>query len=171
MKRLLLCRHAKSSWKDPDLHDIDRPLNKRGKRNAPEMGRRLADRGIRPDLVIASPARRALNTAGLLARELGFRRKKITVRKEVYEATADGLIDLLRGLDDDAGLVMLVGHNPEITDLANTLGGLDIDNVPTCGIVALDFQAGSWRDVGRRTAALAFFDYPRRGEEEKSSSR
>ena len=162
MKRLFLCRHAKSSWKDLSLDDIDRPLNKRGKENAPEMGRRLNAQGIRPDLIISSPAKRALKTARCLAKELDFDKKKIRIMEEIYGAYAEELLEIIRGIDNDAELVIIVGHNPETTVLANILGDLDIDNVPTCGIVALDFSVVSWAQVRKGKGTLAFFDYPRK---------
>ncbi len=169
MKRLILCRHAKSSWKDMTLSDIDRPLNKRGKRNAVEMGRRLADQDIRPDMILSSPARRARKTARQLAKALGFGKKNITFREKVYGATADELLGIIQGFDDAADLAIVVGHNPETTELANILGNLDIDNVPTCGIVSLVFSAGSWQKIGAGNGTLVFFDYPRKGGRERSA--
>lgn len=169
MKRLLLCRHAKSSWKDITLEDIDRPLNKRGKRDAPEMGRRLAAGGIKPDMIISSPARRACKTARQLAKLTGFGKKNIILLREVYAASANELLAIVREFDDAASVVFVVGHNPETTVLANMLGDLDIDNVPTCGVVALDFAVDSWQQIGENKGTLVFFDYPRKGEEAKES--
>lgn len=169
MKRLLLCRHAKSSWKDITLEDIDRPLNKRGKRDAPEMGRRLAAGGIKPDMIISSPARRARKTARQLAKLTGFGKKNVILLREVYAASANELLAIVREFDDAASVVFVVGHNPETTVLANMLGDLDIDNVPTCGVVALDFAVDSWQQIGETKGTLVFFDYPRKGEEAKES--
>lgn len=169
MKRLLLCRHAKSSWKDITLEDIDRPLNKRGKRDAPEMGRRLAASGIKPDMIISSPARRACKTARQLAKLTGFGKKNVILLREVYAASANELLAIVREFDDAASVVFVVGHNPETTVLANMLGDLDIDNVPTCGVVALDFAVDSWQQIGETKGTLVFFDYPRKGEEAKES--
>ena len=162
MKRLLLCRHAKSSWQDGSLADIDRPLNKRGKQNAPEMGRRLRRLGLRPDLVISSPARRARHTAKLLAKECGVPRKKIHLIPEVYDSYPAKLLQLIQGLDNRWNTVLIVGHNPEVTILANLLADLGLDNVPTGGIVALDFEVGAWSEVGELEGALNFFEYPRK---------
>jgi phosphohistidine phosphatase len=167
MKRLLLCRHAKSSWKDLTLSDIDRPLNRRGKKDAPEMGKRLAALGIRPDMIVSSPACRALATARKMAGALGFGRKNITIIEEVYGATVEELLDVIQGLDDAADLVLIVGHNSETTVLANILGNLDIDNIPTCGVVSLDFSVRSWRKIGPGQGALVFFAYPRKGGMER----
>lgn len=164
MKKLLLCRHAKSSWKDLALRDVDRPLNKRGKRDAPEMGGRLKALGIRPDMIVTSPAVRARKTAKQLARALGYKKSKVRVIVEVYAATAEELLRVVRDFDDRDDLVILVGHNPETTALANIIGDLEIeiDNVPTCGIVGLDFAVASWKEVGKARGTLAFFDYPRK---------
>jgi len=164
MKHLLLCRHAKSSWKDGTLADIDRPLNKRGRQNAPETGRKLRKRGVQPDLVVSSPARRALDTAKLLARECGISEKNILVVASVYDSYPAKLLQLIQGFADRCDTVLIVGHNPELTILANILGDLSIDNVPTSGIVALDFAVNSWSEVDEGGATLSFFDYPRKEE-------
>lgn len=162
MKTILLCRHAKSSWKDLSLADRDRPLNKRGKRNVPEMGRRLAERGITPDAVISSPAVRAVKTANRLVRELGFPKKNIQVRPAIYETSPTLLLALIRNLPETQETVILVGHNPEFTTLANILGNLHIINVPTCGIVALEFCVNTWEEIMEGKGSLVFFDYPKK---------
>ena len=150
MKQLLLCRHAKSSWKDMTLIDRDRPLNKRGKKDAPEMGRRLAAQGIRPEMIVSSPAKRARKTAGQLAKALGFCKKNIIVHEKIYGASTDELLKIIQGFDDDIASVIMVGHNPETTIMANIFGDLDIDNVPTCGVVAYDFTVSSWQEIKKR---------------------
>lgn len=162
MKQLFICRHAKSSWKDARLADIDRPLNKRGKMNAPEMGKRLKRRSLKPDLIVSSPARRAIATATGIAGELGISRKRILAEDAVYNSYPAKLVKIIQRVDDAHDRVMIVGHNPEITVLANLLGGLHIDNVPTGGIVALDFDVGSWKKVSEEKGILLFFDYPRK---------
>ncbi|NOX80452.1 MAG: histidine phosphatase family protein [Deltaproteobacteria bacterium] len=166
MKSLLLCRHAKSSWSDNTLADIDRPLNKRGKRDAPLMGARLAMLGVKPDAIVSSPARRAYKTARHLAGTLGFSRKMILVINEIYEASPDVLLAIIGAFDNRADQVVMIGHNSEITVLANRLGGLGIDNIPTCGVVALDFAVRSWRDVTKSRGVQVFFEYPRKIHDE-----
>lgn len=163
MKRLILCRHAKSSWKDITLEDINRPLNKRGKRDAPEMGKRLAGQGVKPDVIVSSPARRARKTARQMAKRLGFKKKNVLILEKMYAASVDELLEIIHKFDDDTNLVVMVGHNPETTLLANILGDLDIDNVPTCGLVSLDFAVDSWQEIGKVKGSLVFFDYPRKG--------
>lgn len=164
MKRLLLCRHAKSSWKDITLEDIDRPLNKRGKKNAPEMGKRLCTQGIRPDMIVSSPAKRARKTARQIAKVTGLGKKNVIVLEKIYAASPRELLEIIQDFDDTASVVLMVGHNPETTMLANALGDLEIDNVPTCGIVALDFKVSSWKEVAKNKGRLVFFDYPRKGD-------
>jgi phosphohistidine phosphatase len=162
MKRLVLCRHAKSSWKNSSLGDIDRPLNKRGRKNAPEMGRRLIKGGVKPDLIVSSPARRAYKTAVFLARECGIPDKEIRIINAIYDAYPLKLLEIINGFDTIHDQVVMVGHNPETTVLANLLGRLKIENVPTCGVVVLDFAAGSWAEIEEGKGALFFFDYPRK---------
>ncbi len=160
-KQLLLCRHAKSSWNEAVLSDIERPLNKRGKRDAPEMGRRLAHRGIRPDLILTSTAVRARTTATCLAAELGYAQEQLQVRTDLYAATVPSLLALLQEQEPQYPTIMLVGHNPECTSLANFLGGLHIENIPTCGIVALEFTLTAWQDLAAGKGTLLFFDVPK----------
>lgn len=144
------------------LADIDRPLNKRGKRDALEMGRRLAEQGVRPDVILSSPAKRACKNAGKLAKAMGLGRERILIRDELYGAASDELLEVIRGLGDKIATAAIVGHNPEITVLANMLGNLDVDNVVTGGVVAYDFDVGSWQKVKRGMGKLAFYDYPAR---------
>ncbi len=163
LKRLLLARHAKSDWNDPRLTDRERPLNGRGEKNAPEMGRRLLRLGVHPGRIICSSAVRALATARLLAHELGVAPRDLTVLDELYAASPGSVLQLIHGLDADDAEVMLVGHNPECTACANLLlGRLAIDNVPTCGVVALEFPVSRWADVAPGGGRLLFFDYPKK---------
>lgn len=161
-KTLYLVRHAKSSWKDSSLDDADRPLNKRGMRDAPEMGKRLARAGVRPDLITSSPAVRALTTAQGIAGELGIKKSKIDINEDIYTFNAEGLLEAIRGLDDKQNTVMLVGHNPATTILLNELSGADIDNVPTCGVARLEMNTDSWAQVKSGSAELVSFDYPKK---------
>ena len=162
--RLLICRHAKSSWHDANLNDFDRPLNKRGERDAPEMGRRLARQGVRPDLIMTSPAARALATALHYARSLGIPPAQVRRNMAQYAASVSELIRLIRTVDSGVATLMLVGHNPESTALANELGGLHIGNIPTSGIVALAFPRCAWAELTAGSGVLLFFDYPKKQE-------
>ena len=163
MKLLILVRHAKSSWDDPDLEDIDRPLNNRGKKDAPEMGQRLFKQGIIPDRVISSPARRALSTAKKITKELNYPKENIQVKEEIFEAGPDNLLLLIRNIQDNPGTLMVFGHNPSITEFANALTGINIHNIPTCGVVSIQFDVNEWSEIDYRKGKLVFFDYPKKG--------
>lgn len=165
MLRLTLLRHAKSSWDDRGLADADRPLGPRGLRDAPEMGRRLAARHDLPDLIVSSPALRALATARAVAREIGYREDRIVPEPGLYLADAATVLAFLRGLGDAPRHVMLVGHNPGFTDFANRLDDLSIDNLPTAAMLCVDFTAGRWRDVEPAAAGFAWLDYPKKQAE------
>jgi phosphohistidine phosphatase len=162
MKTLFLVRHAKSSWKDATLADRDRPLNKRGKRDAPRMGKRLASRGARPDIMITSPAIRARKTATKIANEIGYTKHRIVVDESMYLGGTTGMLKVIRSLDHGVSTAILFGHNPGMTDLVNYLAHTDIENVPTCGVAEIHFNADSWADVVGGGGELADFDYPKR---------
>jgi phosphohistidine phosphatase len=162
MKRLTLVRHAKSSWKDPELADFDRPLSKRGKQDAPLMGKRLAGRDLRPELIVSSPARRARKTAKLIARELDLADERLVLEAKIYEAEPAVLLEVVRGLDDRWEHVLLVGHNPGLTELGNLLADCGIENIPTCGALCLDFDADDWKSLGPKSGTLVFYDYPKK---------
>ncbi|WP_028579316.1 SixA phosphatase family protein [Desulfogranum japonicum] len=161
MKIVTLCRHAKSSWKHPELSDFDRPLNKRGERNAPVMAARLKEHSVLPDVVISSPAARARATVLAMAEATGFPQKDIIYEPRVYAASPGTLFAIIRALEDSYASLLLVGHNPEFTVLANALGGLHLANIPTCGIVSLRFPVHKWEEIHSGTGSLQFFDYPK----------
>lgn len=169
MKRLYLIRHAKSSWDDPRLADFDRPLNDRGKRDAPRMGRRLAGAGHRPDLLLSSPARRAFGTAKRVARELGLGKDDIVTSSRLYHADESRLLGEVQAQPDEAGSLMLFGHNPGLTGFATRLCRYPFGNVPTCGVVCIDFPVDSWRGVAYDQGVLQFYDYPKKPESEGGS--
>lgn len=162
MKTLVLVRHAKSSWKDPGLADRDRPLNPRGRRDAPEMGRRLAARGASPDRILTSPALRAATTAAVIAEAVGYPQREIVEDERLYGAGSEEILEVIRGVEDRFDRVFLLGHNPGLTDLVNELSDEPIRNVPTCGVVKFRIAGKSWSDVGRDTAVRVDFDYPKR---------
>ncbi|MCP4409166.1 MAG: histidine phosphatase family protein [Gammaproteobacteria bacterium] len=162
MKTLTIVRHAKSSWKYPELEDFDRPLNNRGKTDAPVIGRRLKELKISPDLIITSSANRALTTAKVIAKKIGYPKKKLVADKKIYMADSEAILAVLRQVDDAYKDVFIVGHNPTQTDLANELTGEYIDNVPTCGVVRMTLDIDSWRDLKPGKGALVLFDYPKK---------
>ena len=161
MKTLFLVRHAKSSRDDPSLPDRDRPLDDRGRQDAPKMGKRLAKRDVKPDLLLSSPALRALTTAQLIAKEVGYKRKDIVVDDRLYASSADDLLAVIRALDKKLNRVMLFGHNPEFTDLAHRLSSEIID-MPTSAVVEFNFDTKAWSDVGEVQPAKVTVDYPKK---------
>jgi phosphohistidine phosphatase len=160
-KELLLVRHAKSSWDDSCLDDHDRPLNERGFRNAPEIGKRLQGWGIRPGAWISSTALRAITTAEIIAEKIGFPQDQIQRSKDLYHASATELQEFIAGLDDAIDSVALFGHNPGMTSLVANLYGLTIDNIPTCGVVHIQFEDDTWSAVSSAPPARAYFDSPK----------
>jgi phosphohistidine phosphatase len=162
MKTLTLVRHAKSSWEFPELTDSDRPLNKRGENDAPVMGQRLAAKAISPDLMVTSPAKRALKTAKVVAGEIGYPKKKLVIEERVYLADVVELMSILHEIDNSYKDVFLVGHNPGLTDLVNDLMDESILNVPTCGVVRANFNIETWKALGKGMGKLEFFDYPKK---------
>lgn len=165
MKTLILVRHAKSSWKDPTLPDRLRPLNKRGKKNAPEMGRRLAGEGIQPELMLSSPAKRAVKTAQAIAEEVGYSVDHIFYDERLYMATLAEWLEVIHNLDERLDTVMMFGHNPGLTELAVDLSAVYIENVPTAGVVKLVYDADSWKKVGKVKPASFNFDFPKKGDD------
>ena len=151
MKTLYLVRHAKSSWENPDLSDFDRPLNNRGKKDAPRMGKRLKERRVTPDIMLSSPAERALVTCKEIATILGFPQGKIKTDKRLYHADADQILKVLKELKDsprdDGEVVMIFGHNPGFTEFANSLLNETIMNIPTCGVVHAELNIDHWKDI------------------------
>jgi phosphohistidine phosphatase len=162
MKRLTLVRHAKSDWSLPGQNDWDRPLNKRGQRDAPEMARRLRSRRLKPDLILASPAVRALTTATVMARELKVSAAHVVQDERLYLAAPVDLLTVIRELGGTSKHLMVFGHNPGMTDCANRLSAGDhLDNLPTCGVFTALFDVAAWSELDWNSGQEAEFDYPK----------
>lgn len=161
MKTLFLVRHAKSSWDDTSLPDRDRPLADRGRRDVAKMAKRLAERNVKLDLIMSSPAKRALATAEVIAKMLDFRHKDIVVNERLYACDLDDLLDVIQVLSDKLKRVMLVGHNPELAELAHQLTS-EITQMPTCAIAEFRFDAKSWSGIGKTKPAQVELDYPKK---------
>ena len=161
MKTLYLLRHAKSSWNFDELSDQERPLNDRGRDDAPMMGKALAKRHIRPDIMVSSPAVRAMSTAVLVAREMQFSHDKIAIEPGIYGADVEELLAIIRGLPDAANSALLVGHNPTITETVNGLSPSPLTEMPTEAVVCLRFECARWAEVSKVNAEFYFYDYPR----------
>lgn len=163
MKKLYIIRHAKSSWSDAALNDFERPLNKRGKANAPIMGKRLKKKGIMPDIIISSTAKRAKSTAEMIVKEIGYE-KKVLFNENIYEASVDEFRKILTALDDKQSTVFLVGHNPELNMLVDYYVKF-YENIPTCGVVEIEFDCERWAEIEPKNAKLLSFDYPKKSDE------
>jgi phosphohistidine phosphatase len=165
MKKIVLVRHAKSSWKFPELKDFDRPLKKRGLNEAPLMGKVLKDIHITPDLIITSPAVRAMTTAKMIAQEIGFNENLIIAEPRLYLESKSKLLKEINTIDEKYNTVFLVGHNPGLTDLANSLLGDSIDNIPTSGAVGIQFECNTWMEVEKGKGKKLFFEVPKKHRE------
>jgi phosphohistidine phosphatase len=161
MKTLFLVRHAKSSRDEPALSDKDRPLNDRGKRDAPKMGKGLAKREVTPDLILSSPAERALETAQIIAKKLDYKLADIVVEEGLYATGADDLLRVIRKVGAKRKSIMLFGHNPELTVLAHRLSS-KITHLPTCAVAEFRFDAKSWSNTGKKKAVKVALHTPKR---------
>ena len=145
MKALLLLRHAKSSWKDSEARDFDRPLNQRGLKAAPAIGRLIRKRKLQPDLVLSSPAERARQTTQLVIEAAGLK-TELRYDERIYEASVARLMGIVSELDDEAGMVMLVGHNPGFEELLEVLTG-EAHKMPTAALACLELNLEKWNKV------------------------
>jgi phosphohistidine phosphatase len=162
MKTLILVRHAKSSWEDKNATDFERTLNNRGKKDAPFMADILKNKNVKIDLILSSPAIRALSTAIIFAKEFGISEEEIVANKDIYEAGRKDLLKILLETDDSVDHLILFGHNPGLTYLSNYLCNFETDNIPTCGIVCMQLDFDSWKYLGNKTCSLKFFEYPKK---------
>lgn len=157
---LYLVRHAKSSWGEHGLSDHERPLNKRGLDDAPRMFERLRANAPLPELIVSSDAVRAASTAQLLLEALEYDPDQLTFTNELYHAGVERIVETARNLPDTVSTAAIVGHNPGMTYAANHLAdNLEVDNLPTCGIVGIEFAIGKWQEL--ETGLLSYFDYPK----------
>ncbi|MEM8526174.1 MAG: histidine phosphatase family protein [Bacteroidota bacterium] len=159
MKTIYFIRHAKSSWDDPSLRDFERPLNARGKRDAPKMARYLHDLKVQPDLIVSSPAKRAQKTAKAFQEILG--NPPLELEKEIYEASTSTIFQIVQEIDDVHSLIFMFGHNPTFTSIANQFTDELIMNVPTCGIVKIECSIHTWKKFSRADGKLTAFYYPK----------
>jgi len=160
MKTLVLIRHAKSSWDAPGLSDFDRPLNERGKKDAPEMAKRLKEK-IDIDLFVSSPAKRARKTAKLFAEEYGAKKEDIALVEDLYAATIPAFQKTVVELNNKYNTVALFSHNPGITEFANSLTNVRIDDMPTCSVFAVHADIDKWESFSNAEKKFLFFDYPK----------
>jgi len=162
MKTLTLVRHAKSSWKDRGLSDRERPLNRRGKRDAPIMARRIGETGVRPSQIISSPAVRAWTTAKIFAKEMNYPIEFLQREDGLYLASLDNLLDVIATQDSGFNNLMLFAHNPGLTSLANYLVPGLTNNLPTAGVVSVKLECDDWMLYDRPKTELLVHDYPKK---------
>ena len=161
MKTLILVRHAKSSWEEVGMDDAERPLNERGKKDAPQMAIRLKDKNIKVDVFISSPAKRAHKTAKYFAEEYDSGKKEILVINKLYGASVGSFLEVISTIEDKYQTAAIFSHNPGITEFANTLTSVHIDNVPTSGIFAVQANMSKWSEFLKAEKKFLFFDYPK----------
>lgn len=169
IKTLILIRHAKSEWGNPFLSDFDRPLNARGKKNALRMGEVLSRRKIHPDLILSSPALRAKTTAIEISDKLSYPADSIRYEPLLYASEIERIFSVIRAISKDINTLLVFGHNPEFTECANALCKCEIDNIPTCGVVAMQLNVDSWENIGFNSAKLLFFDTPKQQKDKTLS--
>jgi len=163
MRYLYIVRHAKSSWSNISLPDFERPLNDRGKKDAPEMAKRLLKRKIKIDAFVSSPAKRAKKTAKSFCEEYKIPAKKIILDNNLYEASKETFYEVVSNFHDTNKSVALFSHNPGITEFVNSLiSDVKIDNMPTCGIFGVEINSGKWKEFMDAQKKFLFFDYPKK---------
>ena len=160
-KIIFLIRHAKSSWDDPSLNDFDRPLNERGKTDAPTMAKKIKHKKIKIDAFVSSPAKRARQTCKYFAKEFDFKKKDIILEPELYEAGEENFFKVIEDLKNKWNRVAIVSHNPGITSFANSLTETKVDDMPTCSVFAVKINADKWKDFRSAGKESLFFDFPR----------
>jgi len=162
LKILTIVRHAKSSWSDTSLSDARRPLNRRGKRDAPMMGERIHRHGIRPSLIVSSPATRAWSTAKIIAEAINYPREFLQKEKSLYLASLDRILDVVVAQDNGFNNLMIVGHNPGLTDFVNFLVPGLTNNLPTAGVVSVEIEQDDWSLYERPATKLLVHDWPKK---------
>jgi len=164
MKHILLIRHAKSSWDDSSLSDFERPLNERGKTDAPAMAKKLGNKKIKIDALVSSPAKRAKQTTKYFTKEFDLKKKNIVFEPKLYEAGEENFYEVVENLKNKWDSVAIVSHNPGITSFADSLADTDIDDMPTCSIFAVKIDTDKWKNFRPAKKEFWFFDYPKAGE-------
>jgi phosphohistidine phosphatase len=162
MKKLILVRHAKAGWTNPEHTDFDRPINPKGERDLAFLSNLLPEKISKPDLFLSSPAIRTKTTAISFAKGFGLDEKSVQFNEGIYERGSKYLINLLSEIDDKYQTVILFGHNPDMTSLASYFSGQYFDNVPTCGIVAIEFDFDNWKKIENTNGKLLFYEYPKK---------
>lgn len=163
-KRIVIIRHGKSDWADSGMTDFERPLNHRGHKNALEMAERLSRKELIPQLIVSSPAKRAITTAQHFSEVWNMPKGDIQQEPAIYEANTTALLQVLNGIDNKYDFIALFGHNPGLTDFSNFLADAHIYNISTAGTVIIDFPFEDWAMISYHTGSLVSFDFPKNGD-------
>lgn len=162
MKELFIVRHGKSSWNIEGLSDMDRPLKERGIHDGYTMAKRVLEKNTKPDLIISSPAIRALHSATIFSRVLEYPYEDILIQEKIYFSGIQQVLELINHVDDDINTLIIFGHNPTFTDLANSFTGNKIDNMPTTGVVHIQAETNLWSEFNKSAIVNWDFDYPKK---------
>ncbi|MGM0498009.1 MAG: SixA phosphatase family protein [Bacteroidota bacterium] len=163
-KQLFIVRHGKSSWEYEHVDDIDRPLKIKGINDAYAMAKRLDSKNKKPQLIISSPANRALHTSIIFSRVLDYPLFNLRLNEIIYNGDEDDILNLIHETDDSISTLMIFGHNPVSTDLSNMFLKDKLDKLPTAGITSLNFKADSWKDISKDNVSTELVDYPKKPE-------
>ncbi|MFW5803720.1 MAG: SixA phosphatase family protein [bacterium] len=164
-KTLYIVRHGKSTWDYSNILDMDRPLKEKGIENSYEMADRLKILNVKPGMILSSPATRAIHTAIIFSRKLNYPVDKIKLVEKIYEAGLHTILKIINNFDDQYDSLMIFGHNPIFTDLANHFTKNYIENIPTTGIVTLKFESPSWKAIKKENVIFENFDFPKKNVE------
>ncbi|TDO22753.1 SixA phosphatase family protein [Pedobacter duraquae] len=159
-KQLIIVRHGKAENQHPDGSDFERNLTERGRNNSAEMAERMKIRALIPDYLLSSPAPRALQTCEIFAEVWNMDKQAITTDESIYEAPLKALLKAVNALPDSSVKAAMFGHNPGVAQLALTLTDADIYDVPTAGVVVINFNADAWAEISANTGTMLLFDYP-----------
>jgi len=162
MKTICLVRHAKSNWADAQTGDFDRSLNSRGEHTASLMAAMLKAMGVEPDLVISSPANRAITTAEIFSEIYYYPKELIVKRMEIYEGRAEQMLDIIKGLPETVNTALIFGHNPTITEFANLLSDSHLESMETCGMVRINLELSGWDEAAYGKGKKVWYEYPKR---------
>ena len=161
-RKLFIIRHGKSSWDNEGLDDFDRPLAGRGIQGAEIMANRLLEKGLTPDLIFASPASRALNTALIMSRIWSFDPGSLQIHDDLYMAYVSEVVEVVKQAPDQVANLAIFGHNPSFTLYANTFLDMPLDNLPTAGVVVISLESDNWKGIGKKHVTHTHVDFPKR---------
>jgi phosphohistidine phosphatase len=161
MKTLYLTRHAKSSWDDPNVEDIDRSLKSTGIQDAYLMGKHLKSKGISPEIILTSPAARAINTAVIFASQFNYPPEEIKIFQKIYESAPNDIIEAVLSAKTKANSIMIFGHDPSLTNLVFQLTGKELEKIPTSATAGIELQINDWNELSSAEGKFLFLEKPK----------